>query len=54
MTRKFESYTFSNQKFFADRGPEYGIAEPITQHINVGILIYVVILRLTRNAVASL
>ena len=35
MTRKFETYTFSNSKFFSDRGPGYGVAEPITERINV-------------------
>jgi hypothetical protein len=32
MTRKFETYTFSNSKFFTDRG---STAEAITERINV-------------------
>lgn len=35
MTRKFETYTFSSQKFFSDRDPKFGVAEPITERINV-------------------
>jgi hypothetical protein len=32
--RKYETYTFSAAKFFADRGAE-GIAQPLTERINV-------------------
>ncbi|KAI0312118.1 histone deacetylase [Amylostereum chailletii] len=34
MTRKFETYTFSSSKFFGDRGPNHGVAQPITERIN--------------------
>lgn len=40
MTRKFETYTFSDSKFFADRGSKYGVAEPITERIHVCIPLY--------------
>ncbi|KAI0263787.1 hypothetical protein BC834DRAFT_924846 [Gloeopeniophorella convolvens] len=33
MVRKYETYTFSSNKFFADRGAE-GIAQPLTQRVN--------------------
>ena len=32
--RKYETYTFSAAKFFADRGAE-GVAQPLTERINV-------------------
>jgi hypothetical protein len=32
--RKYETYTFSASKFFADRGAE-GVAQPLTERINV-------------------
>ena len=35
MVRKFETYTFSSSKFFSDRGPGNGCAQPITEHVNV-------------------
>jgi hypothetical protein len=34
MLRKYETYTFSSAKFFADRGAE-GVAQPLTERINV-------------------
>lgn len=34
MVRKFDTYTFSSEKFFADRGP-YNTAQPITERVNV-------------------
>jgi hypothetical protein len=32
--RKYETYTFSAAKFFADRGAE-GVAQPLTERVNV-------------------
>jgi hypothetical protein len=37
MVRKYETYTFSSAKFFADRGTE-GVAQPLTERVNVGAL----------------
>jgi hypothetical protein len=34
MVRKYETYTFSSSKFFADRGTE-GVAQPLTERVNV-------------------
>lgn len=34
MVRKYETYTFSSAKFFADRGSE-GVAQPLTERVNV-------------------
>jgi hypothetical protein len=34
MVRKYETYTFSSAKFFADRGTE-GVAQPLTERVNV-------------------
>ncbi|KAH9001787.1 hypothetical protein EDB92DRAFT_1932188 [Lactarius akahatsu] len=33
MVRKYETYTFSSTKFFADRGTE-GVAQPLTERVN--------------------
>ncbi|KAI9433922.1 hypothetical protein H4582DRAFT_2120943 [Lactarius indigo] len=33
MVRKYETYTFSSAKFFADRGTE-GVAQPLTERVN--------------------
>ncbi|KAF8478899.1 hypothetical protein DFH94DRAFT_31282 [Russula ochroleuca] len=35
--RKYETYTFSASKFFADRGAE-GVAQPLTERVNVSTL----------------
>jgi hypothetical protein len=37
MVRKYETYTFSSAKFFADRGTE-GVAQPLTERVNVSAL----------------